>query len=161
MSSISNASTYMVTTRKGLTDMGCMLFNRFDIISVDLSKLDTSEVTNMGDLFCNCVNLTSVNLSNLDTSNVSDMNYMFAGCSDLTTLDLSSFDTSMVNNMNHMFWNCTNLTTIKGVIDMGSCEFCLDMFKYCDKLKGVKIKNPPANFEERTKLRPSQYTIVS
>lgn len=40
-------------------------------------------------------------------------------------------------------------------------EFCLDMFKYCDKLKGVKIKNPPANFEERSKLRPSQYTIVS
>lgn len=161
MSSISNVSTYMVTTRKGMTDMGCMFFNRFDIVSVDLSKLDTSEVTNMGDLFSNCVNLTSVNLSNLDTSNVFDMNYMFSGCSDLTTLDLSSFDTSMVSNMSHMFWNCTNLTTIKGVIDMRSCEFCLNMFEYCDKLKGVKIKNPPSNFEERSKLRPSQYIVVS
>lgn len=30
-----------------------------------------------------------------------------------------------------------------------------------DYAEGVKIKNPPADFEERSKLRPSQYTIVS
>lgn len=66
-----------------------------------------------------------------------------------------------VTNMSCMFWGCTNLTTIKGIINMKSCEYCVDMFKDCHKLKGVKIKNPPANFEERSKLRPSQYTIVS
>lgn len=76
-------------------------------------------------------------------------------------VDLSSFDTSRVKNMSYMFWGCTNLTTIKGVIDMKSCEYCIHMFENCPKLKGVKIKNPPANFEERSKLRPSQYTIVS
>lgn len=89
------------------------------------------------------------------------VNYMFDGCSNLTTLDLSSFDTSRVKNMSYMFWGCTNLTTIKGVIDMKSCEYCIYMFKDCHKLKGVKIKNPPADFEERSKLLPSQYTIVS
>ena len=100
-------------------------------------------------------------MSSFDTSNVLYMNYMFDGGSSLTTLDLSSFDTSRVKNMSYMFWGCTNLTTIKGVIDMKSCEYCLYMFKDCHKLKGVKIKNPPADFEKRSKLHPSQYTIVS
>ena len=59
-----------------------------------------------------------------------------------------------------MFFNCQSLTTIKGVIDMKSCTDYNAMFKNCSKLTGVKIKNPPADFEAQTGLASSQYTVV-
>lgn len=132
-----------------------------DLTSIDLSSFDTSEVTSMGHMFEECNGLTKLNLSNFDTSKVTDMRWMFNNCCNLTTLDLSSFDTSKVKYMNAMFWGCTSLTTIKGVIDMKSCEYYGCMFLNCPKLKGVKIKNPPAEFNEHwVGLSKSQYTIV-
>lgn len=35
------------------------------------------------------------------------------------------------------------------------------MFSNCDKLRGVKIKNPPADFETKCGLTKDQYEIVS
>ena len=59
-----------------------------------------------------------------------------------------------------MFGDCTSLTTIKGVIDMKSCTSCKAMFDNCSKLKGVKIKNPAADFEIESGLTKDQYEIV-
>ena len=68
---------------------------------------------------------------------------------------------SKVENMRNMFWGCENLTTIKGVIDMKSCtEKYERMFTNCSKLKGVKIKTPPAEFESVSGLSKSQYTVI-
>ena len=131
-----------------------------DLTSIDLSRFDTSEVTTMGHMFEECNDLTKLNFSNFDTSKVTDMRWMFNNCCNLTTLDLSSFDTSKVKHMNAMFWGCSSLTTIKGVIDMKSCEYYGCMFLNCFKLKDVKIKNPPLNFEIISGLSKSQYTIV-
>ena len=86
---------------------------------------------------------------------------MFWECPKLTTIDLSNFDTSKVKDMHSMFDNCDSLTTIKGTIDMNSCVSYRDMFLNCPKLKGVKIKNPPADFESVSGLSKSQYTVVS
>ena len=44
---------------------------------------------------------------------------------------------------------------------MKSCTDYKGMFAHCSKLKGVKIKNPPPDFESKTGLSSSQYTIVS
>lgn len=56
--------------------------------------------------------LTTLDLKKLDTSNVTDMNYMFGGCISLETIDVSNFDTSKVTNMRCMFYNCSNLKEI-------------------------------------------------
>ena len=140
----------------------CSMFNScFNLTALDLSGFNTSKVTNMSFMFFNCHGLTSLDLSSFNTSNVDDMECMFGDCTSLITLDLSNFDTSKVKNMSYMFKNCYNLTTIKGVIDMKSCKWCTDMFKNCPKLKGVKIKNPPTEFNEHwVGLSKSQYTIV-
>ena len=140
----------------------CSMFNScFNLTALDLSSFNTSKVTNMSFMFFNCHGLTSLDLSSFNTSNVDDMECMFGDCTSLTALDLSNFDTSKVKNMSYMFKNCYNLTTIKGVIDMKSCKWCTDMFKNCPKLKGVKIKNPPTEFNEHwVGLSKSQYTIV-
>ena len=140
----------------------CSMFNScFNLTALDLSGFNTSKVTNMSFMFFNCHGLTSLDLSSFNTSNVDDMECMFGDCTSLTALDLSNFDTSKVKNMSYMFKNCYNLTTIKGVIDMKSCKWCTDMFKNCPKLKDVKIKNQPTEFNEHwVGLSKSQYTIV-
>ena len=152
--------TYFNTSK--VTNM-CSMFNScFNLTTtLDLSSFNTSKVTNMGWMFYNCQGLTSLDLSNFNTSNVTSMDSMFCDCTSLTTLDISNFDTSNVKDMSSMFNNCYNLTTIKGIIDMKSCKWCNDMFANCSKLKGVKIKNPPTEFNEHwVGLSKSQYTIV-
>lgn len=137
---------------------------------ISMNKLDSGttvvcdgNVDNMINMFHRCYNLSSIDLSNFDTSNVVCMDGMFYYCDKLTTLDLSTFDTSKVNDMICMFFNCFNLVTIKGVIDMKSCKDTdyYNMFYGCYKLKNVKIKNPPNNFERNSGLSEFQYTIVS
>ena len=172
---------------KDIVNMAFMFYNCHDLISLDLSNFDTSNVFAMYGTFNNCDNLATLDLSNFDTSKVDDMSYMFSDCENLITLDLSSFDTSNVTAMHNMFdscskltsvdisnfdtsnvtkmwkmfYGCSNLTTIKGIIDMKSCEDYEDMFYNCPKLKDVKIKNPPADFESKSRLSKSQYTVVS
>ena len=158
--------------------MKLMFYNCSELTALDLSNFDTSNVTNMGGMFAVGEILTgdsalaALDLSNFDTSKVTNMSSMFFGCSKLTSLDLSSFDTSNVTVMAYMLGDCSNLTTIRGIIDMKSCTnygtiekyngIYIDsrMFKNCPKLKGVKIKNPPAGFDGAG-LSSSQYTIVS
>ncbi len=74
-----------------------------------------------------------------------------------------TFTCKDVTIMCSMFEDCPKLTTIKGVIDMKSCtdDNYEGMFENCHKLAGVKIKNPPADFESKTGLSSSQYIVVN
>ena len=131
------------------------------LTSLDLSNFNTSSVTTMNTMFYYCQALTTIDLSNFDTSKVTNMRNMFGNCRSLTSLDLSNFNTSNVTNMVFMFINCRNLEYIEGIIDMKSCTMYDSMFLNCPKLSGVKIKNPPADFEQRTYLTSDRYEIVS
>ncbi|MCD8300177.1 MAG: BspA family leucine-rich repeat surface protein, partial [Clostridiales bacterium] len=64
--------------------------------SMDVAKLDISNVTNMYEMFCQCTSLTSLDVSNFDTGNVTNMANMFYQCTSLTSLDVSNFDTGNV-----------------------------------------------------------------
>ena len=83
-----------------------------NILEIDLSNFDTSEVTNMGGMFYGMSNLTTLNVSHFDTSKVADMSLMFHGMRDLSALNLSSFNTSQVTDMHNMFYGMSNLTTL-------------------------------------------------
>ena len=97
-------------------DIGSDLWNMFsgcqDIVSIDLSNLDTSKVKGMSNMFSGCSSLQSLDLSNLDTSKVEDMSNMFNGCSSLQSLDLSNLDTSKVTQMYNMFSGCSSLQSL-------------------------------------------------
>ena len=69
--------------------------------TLDLSNFDTSNVTDMHSMFVSS-QASTIDLSNFDTSNVTDMHSMFAS-SQATTIDLSNFDTSNVTDMHFMF----------------------------------------------------------
>lgn len=88
--------------------------------------------------FCGFRNCTTMNLTKLDTTNVVSMYSTFATCTSLTSLNLSTFKTSNVSNLTCMFQNCSNLTTIY-VSDLWSTDAVTssgNMFYGCTKLKG-------------------------
>ena len=67
-------------------------------------------------MFYNCQNIISINISNFNTSNVTDMQKMFFNCSNLTTLsDISKWNTDNVNNINWMFFNCSKLSDLPDI----------------------------------------------
>ena len=145
-----------------------MFKNLIQIIEIDLSSFDTSNVENMNNMFYQCTNLRKINFGNIDTSLVKDMSAMFSGCQNLIYIDLSKFDTSSVINMIEMFKNCKKLKSVDAssfntskVVDMfdlfGECHELLTvnlssfdtskvtrfhgMFFHCYKLKYIDIKN--------------------
>ena len=110
--------------------------------SMNLSKLNTSNVTSMSDMFSNCSALTSLDLSHFNTSNVTDMKLMFWSCQTLTSLDVSSFNTGNVTDMTSMFNNCTALTSLdlsgfntSNVTDMSN------MFSSCNALTSLDVSH--------------------
>ena len=119
-----------------------------NILELDLSHFDTSQVTNMSSMFYGMSNLTTLNLSYFDTSQVTNMSSMFTYMYKFTTLDLSSFNTSKVTDMNHMFENMSNLTTLdlsnfdtSQVTDMGHMFYLEDEDELKDKLEKIYVNN--------------------
>ncbi len=84
----------------------------YSATSIDVSKLDTSNVTNMDYMFAGSASLTTLDLSNFNTENVTSMSGMFSDCESLTTLDLSNFNTENVTSMKYMFNQDTKLKQI-------------------------------------------------
>ena len=68
------------------TDSSKMFYSKYDeqkiknILDLDLSNFDTSNVMNMGIMFHGMSSLTSLNLSNFDTSKVTNMQWIFLAC---------------------------------------------------------------------------------
>ncbi len=131
-----------------VTDMSYMFNNCRNLISLDLSSFDTSNVVNMYGMFRmwnenNCYgSLQSLDLSGFDTSKVTKMGSMFAFNTSLTTLNVDNFNTKNVTDMYHMFVNCTRLKQInltsfetENVINM------YGMFESCNSLVELNLKN--------------------
>ena len=113
-----------------------------NILEIDLSNFDTSEVTFMNKMFSGCTKLIKLNLSKLNTSKVISMNSMFNNCERLTLLDLSSFDTSLVNNMNSMFYRCRALSTLDlSNFNTSKVTTMNVMFNGCISLRILNISN--------------------
>lgn len=126
-------------------------------------NLDTSKAIILNSLFYKCCSLTSI--CNLDLKSCTDLDFSFsytsidespilfnthnlksmvATFSDCTSLKRVHYmDTKNVKNFRFTFFGCTNLKHIDWEIDMSSCEGVTGMFKYCDELKQVTLKNVP------------------
>ena len=110
------------------------------LISLNLSNFDTSNVRNMWDMFYMCNSLQFLDISSFNTSLVTDMDSMFANCSSLVSLDLSHFNTTLVYWMNNMFSNCFNLEYVNlKNINPNGLGTIYDMFKGCSKLKYINL----------------------
>ena len=113
-----------------------------NILELDLSSFNTSNVTDMQEMFRGMSNLTSLNLSNFDTSKVTNMAGMFYATSNLTTLNLSSFNTSQVTNMAVMFYGMSSLSSINlSSFDTSNVTDMQEMFRGMSNLTSLNLSN--------------------
>ena len=89
-----------------ITDMSYLFAGMEDLIKIDLSDWDVSNVKTMKDMFRDCQNLERIiGIENWNVSNVTNMRYMFIGCKSFNQ-QLNKWDTSKISDMSHMFYDC-------------------------------------------------------
>ena len=127
------------------------MFNGLDnIISLDMSKFDFSNVNSMAYMFSNCGSLIYLNLNNINTSSVTAMHNLFYGCSSIEYLNLYSLNTSRVGCLCNMFNGCRSLLYIN-IIKLKDPSGCVysDIFRSCkSQLKYTLNSNKAPNFAE-------------
>lgn len=90
-----------------------ILFDGFSSLKtvIGLEYIDMRNVSSMENAFRNCSELISVDVSSFNTSNVTTMKGMFSGCTSLTKITgLENFDMKKVNDVSCMFMDCSSLT---------------------------------------------------
>ena len=126
----------------GITKTSEMFYGCSNMVSINLSGLDTSKVTSMGSMFSGCSSLSSLNVSGFDTSKVTDMDSMFSDCSSLSRLDVSGFDTSHVRSMSWMFAGCSGLSSLDvSGFDTSQVTGMHVMFSGCSGLSSLDVSN--------------------
>ena len=121
---------------------GCMFLDLDNIIKVDLSHFDASQITDMRYMFSGCTSLTSINFDNLNTSKVTIVRSMFDSCISLTSLNFNGFDTSSISVMIDMFNNCSSIKSLDlRNFDTSKVTTMDGMFKYCTSLKSLNLNN--------------------
>ena len=133
-----------IVFKNRMNDCSYMFRGCPNIIKLDLSSFDTSNVVDMKHMFSICCLLKEINLSNLKTEQVTDMSYMFNKCLSLEKLELPpSFITKKVNNMEFMFHMCTKLKKIdfpKSFITNNVTNMSV-MFGKCHSLESLDLRN--------------------
>ena len=71
-----------------ITSAKCMFIKCKNIIEMDFSNFDTSQITSMENMFLECTSIQSLNLANFDLSQVESIEKMFQGCSNLEYINL-------------------------------------------------------------------------
>jgi surface protein len=105
-----NELYYILKWESYLNDCSFMFCNLSNIIEVDLSNFDPSNVKSMKEMFSGCINLKKIIIgNNFNSLIVTDIYRMFFNCTSLISLDLSKFDTSKINKMHNMFYNDKSL----------------------------------------------------
>ena len=134
--------TVKVVWNDTITNTSEMFQHCDNIIEIDLSNFNASQITRMDGMFYGCSSLRSLTLTNLDTSQVSNMRNMFRSCSSLSSLNLSNFKTSLVTTMRTMFYNCSSLISLDlSNFDTSNVSTLAGMFNNCSSLKSLILSN--------------------
>ena len=120
--------------------MYAWFFNCTNLLSVNLSKLDTSKTTSLEYAFSGCKSLTDIDLSTLDTSSVRSFADVFQDCSSLRRVNLAGWDTSSGNNFRQMFIQCASLEELDvSSFETGNATTFKEMFNGCSSLRSLDL----------------------
>ena len=113
-----------------------------NLLSVNISKLDTSKTTSLGYAFSGCKSLTEIDLSALSTSSVRSFADVFQDCSSLRSVNLAGWNTSSGDNFSQMFYQCASLEEL----DISSFETrkvitFKEMFRGCSSLRALDLSH--------------------
>ena len=122
------------------TSLGYAFSRCKSLTDLDLSALDTSSVRSFADMFQDCSSLRSVNLAGWDTSSGKDFRQMFYRCASLEEIDISSFKTSASTSFEQMFYGCSSLRSLDlSHFDTGSATTFASMFYNCASLATLDV----------------------
>lgn len=122
--------------------MYAWFFNCANLLSVNLSKLDTSKTTSLEYAFSGCKSLTEIDLSALDTSSVRSFADVFQDCSSLRSVNLAGWDTSSGNNFSQMFFQCASLGELDvSSFETGNVTTFKEMFYGCSSLRSLDLSH--------------------
>lgn len=122
------------------TSLGYAFSRCKSLTDLDLSALDTSSVRSFADVFQDCSSLRSVNLAGWDTSSGNNFRQMFYCCAALEELDISSFNTSSATTFEQMFYGCSSLRSLDlSHFDTGSATTFASMFYNCASLATLDV----------------------
>ena len=89
-----------------IIDMSYLFVGMKDLLKIDVSYWDVSNVISTDNMFRGCINLEKIiGIENWDVSNVENMKDMFRGCESFNQ-DISKWDVSKVTNKSCMFFYC-------------------------------------------------------
>ena len=135
--------------------------NAINIISVDFSNFNWSNLNRMYYLFKGCSSLASIDFSNYDLSKVIDMKYAFYLCSSLKSVTLPK-NLSSVEEMEYMFSECTSLVSIDlSNIDLPKVTNMKYMFSRCSKLEIVIFPETTQNLPDTSNMFQSCTALKS
>ena len=122
--------------------MYAWFFTCDNLLSVNISKLDTSKTTSLGYAFSGCKSLTEIDLSALDTRSVRSFADVFQDCSSLRSVNLAGWNTSSGDNFSQMFYQCASLEEL----DISSFETrkvttFKEMFRGCSSLRALDLSH--------------------
>ena len=135
---------FEIIINQEITDLSRFFEKNINIISLDFSYFDTSNIRIMKLMFNGCNKLKEIKgIKKFKTNNVLDMEGMFQLCSELEYLDLSNFNTSNVINMKCMFSQCNKLKEIKGMnkFKTNNVLNMEGMFQLCNELEYIDLSN--------------------
>ena len=122
--------------------MYAWFFNCANLLSVNLSKLDTSKTTSLEYAFSGCKSLTDIDFSTLDTSSVRSFADVFQDCSSLRSVNLAGWDTSSGNNFRQMFIQCASLEELDvSSFETGNVTTFKEMFYGCSSLRSLDLSH--------------------
>ena len=119
-----------------------MFKNLNDILFINLSNYDLSQVKIMTNMFSGCTSLTSIDFGNIITKSLLEMDNMFLDCNSLKYLDLRVFDVSKISNMEGLFKGCHSLEFLNiSSFITSSVENMNEMFMECKSLTSLDLNH--------------------
>ena len=116
-----------------ITNCRCLFEECSNIISLDFTNFNTSNVTKMNHMFNKCHKLKEIKgINKFITNKVTNMNTMFQACHKLEYLDLTNFNSSNVTDMSWMFFGCNKLKYLNVSNFIINCD-TEDMLKFNKK----------------------------
>ena len=125
-----------------ITSCNEMFSDLTNLIEVDFSNLDASELVSMVSIFYQCTNLTSVNLTNFYAPTLDNLLMTFNQCESLLSLDFSTSYFPLVSNMGSTFYKCKSLKSINFGNFQASNVKCFEyLFYSCTSLQSIDLSN--------------------
>lgn len=122
--------------------MYAWFFECNNLVSVNISKLDTSKTTSLGYTFSRCKSLTEIDLSMLDTRSVRSFADVFQDCSSLRSVNLEGWNTSSGNNFSQMFIHCSSIEELDvSSFETDNVTTFEEMFYGCSSLRSLDLSH--------------------